>query len=111
MDKYIKFAPLSLFGAYFIKALIFSVSYPEAAILGVLATTACFFLYKDSDSKLKLLEEKILASNKILEDKLSLASANFENRVNEVEQIKAQLNALKMNSLTRPFGNAAQNGR
>jgi hypothetical protein len=101
IEKYIKFVPLSLFCAYFLKALIFSVSYPEAAILAVLAAASCFFLYKDSDSKLKELDEKIILSNKNLEDKLNLAVKSFETRVNEVESIKAQLNAMKMNSLTR----------
>lgn len=100
MEK-IKFLPLGLFVAYFIKALIFSVSYPEAAILAVLAAASCFFLYKDSDSKLKELEKSLETSAKTLEQKLNDSVKSFELRVNEVESIKAQLNALKINSLTR----------
>jgi hypothetical protein len=103
LDKYLKYAPLSLFGAYFIKALILSVSYPEAAILAVLGATACYFQSKNNDEKLIKLDEKIQASNKILEEKLSLANKNFELRVGEVEGIKSQLNAMKINSLTRPM--------
>lgn len=92
---------MGLFVSYFIKALIFSVSYVDSLTLAVLAGTACFFLYKDSDSKLKELDLKIEVSNKNLEDKLNLAVKSFESRVNEVESIKAQLNALKINTLTR----------
>jgi hypothetical protein len=101
IEKYLKYAPLSLFGIYFFKALIFSVSYPEAAILAVLAGASCFFLYKDSDSKLKELETRIHESHKFLDLKLIEAVHKFETRVNEVESIKSQLNALKINSLTR----------
>jgi hypothetical protein len=97
----IKFLPLGLFVSYFIKALIFSVSYPEAVILAVLAGAACFFLYKDSDSKLKELDQKLADNAKTLETKLETAIKSFELRVNEVESIKAQLNALKINTLTR----------
>lgn len=100
-DQYLKYVPLSLFGVYFIKALIFSVSYPEAAILAVLAGAACFFLYKDSDSKLKELDQKLADNAKTLENKLEIAIKSFDTRVNEVESIKAQLNALKINTLTR----------
>lgn len=101
IEKYVKFVPLSLFCAYFIKALIFSVNFPEATILAVLASAACFFLYKDSDSKLKELEKSNAISFLALEEKLNLAVKSFETRVNEVESIKAQLNAMKINSLTR----------
>src|ERR1700722_18428081 len=111
LEKNLKFGPLFLFGAYFIKAIIFDVSYPEAAILAVLAGAACYFYYKDSDSKLKELEQKLAENAKTLEIKLETAIKSFELRVNEVESIKAQLNALKINSLTRRLGNAEQNVR
>lgn len=92
---------MGLFVAYFLKALIFSVNYPEAAILAVLAGAACFFLYKDSDSKLLELDKKIEASNNSLKMDLQKAVSDFQVRINEVESIKAQMNAIKMNSLTR----------
>lgn len=100
--------PLGLFSLYFLKALIFSVSYPEAAILAVLAGASCFFLYKDSDSKLKELDEKHAKANSTLDLKINEAVRNFESRVNEVESIKAQLNAIKINSLTRNGFNQAK---
>lgn len=111
LDKYVKFAPLSLFGAYFLKALIFSVSYPEAAILAVLGATACYFQSKNNEAQIKILENKILDSNKSLELKVDTAIKTFELRVNEVESIKAQINAFKVNSLTRPFGNVGQQNK
>lgn len=111
MDKYIKFAPLSLFCAYFLKAIIFNVSYPEAAILAVLGATACYFQSKNNEEQIKVIEEKILASNKVLEEKVAVTIKSFETRVNEVESIKAQINALKINSLTRPLQNVGQQQR
>jgi len=101
LEKNLKYLPLSLFGIYFLKALIFSVSYPEAVILAVLAAASCFFLYKDSDSKIQELDKKIEVANNSLDKKLNEAVQKFELRVNEVESIKAQINALKINSLTR----------
>lgn len=111
LEKYLKYGPLFLFGVYFIKAIIFTVSYPEAAILAVLAGSACYFHYKDSDSKLKELEQKLADNAKTLEDKIILAVHNFESRVNEVESIKAQMNALKINSLSRPLNQVVNNGQ
>lgn len=108
LDKYIKYAPLSLFGIYFIKALIFSVSYPESAILAVLGLVACYFQSKNNEEQIKVLEEKIMLSNKSLENKVEIAIKTFETRVNEVESIKAQINAFKVNSLTRSFSNVGQ---
>lgn len=104
MEKYLKFGPLFLFGTYFVKAIIFNVSYPEAVILAVLAGAACYFYAKDSDSKLKELEEKIHEAHKTLDLKIDSSVKSFELRVNEVESIKAQLNAMKLNSLTRNPG-------
>jgi len=103
IEKYLKYAPLSLFGIYFLKATIFTVSYPEAAILAVLGATACYFQSKNNEAQIKILEDKILASNKVLENKVLEAIGTFEKRVNEVESIKAQINAFKVNSLTRPM--------
>lgn len=102
---------MSLFCAYFLKALILSVNYPEAAILAVLGASACYFYAKDSDSKIKSLDEKLTASNKSLEEKLQLANRNFETRVNEVEGIKAQLNAIKVNGIFKPLNEQRQNVR
>lgn len=106
LDKYLKFLPLCLFGIYFLKAIILTVSYPEAAILAVLGAAACYFYAKDGDSKLEQLEELMNQSNKALEEKLMTSIKSFESKVNEVESIKAQLNALKINSLSRPLSNA-----
>jgi hypothetical protein len=105
-DQYLKYIPLSLFGIYFLKALIFSISYPEAAILAVLGGVACYFQSKNNEEHIKILEDKFTASNKSLEEKVSTSLKSFESRVNEVESIKAQLNAIKVSSLTRPLGNA-----
>ena len=104
-DQYLKYIPLSLFGAYFIKSLIFSVSYPEAAILAVLGATSCYFQSKNNEEKLKSFEEKMLASNKKMEESTLTAIKSFEEKVKKVESIEAQINALKINSLSRPLGN------
>lgn len=106
LEKNIKYLPLSLFTAYFIKAIVFSVSYPEMGILAILAGAACYFHSLNNDKKLLTLEDKINLSHKALDEKLTLATKSFDSRVNEVESIKAQLNAIKVNSLTRPLSNA-----
>lgn len=106
LDKYVKFAPLCLFGIYFLKALIFSISYPEAAILAVLGGVACYFQSKNNEEYIKVLEEKLMASNKSLEEKTMTAIKSFELRVNEVESIKAQINSLKLGALSRPISAA-----
>jgi outer membrane lipopolysaccharide assembly protein LptE/RlpB len=108
LDKYLKYIPLSLFCLYFTKALIFSISYPEAAILAVLGTVACYFQSKNNEEKLKDFESKILESNKAMEEKTLAAIQSFENKVKKVESIEAQINALKINSISRPINNVRQ---
>src|SRR5271165_5207826 len=105
-EKYLKYVPLSLLVSYFLKAIIFSVSYPEAAILAVLGATACYFQSKNNEEQVKALEEKFTASNKSLEEKVMTSIKSFESKVNEVESIKAQINSIKLNALTqRPLTN------
>src|SRR5580704_16531718 len=99
IDKYLKFAPLSFFAAYFIKSMIFSVGYAEAVILAVLELTTCYFHSKNNEEYIKLVENKILETNKVLENKVTESIKSFEAKVNEVESIKAQINSLKINSL------------
>lgn len=104
-DQYLKYLPLSLFAVYFLKTIIFSISYPEAVILAVLGATACYFQSKNNETLINELEKKFMDSNKALEEKTMTAIKSFEAKVNEVESIKAQLNAIKVSSLTRPMSN------
>lgn len=101
LDKYVKFLPLGLFSLYFLKAAILSVSYPEACILAVLGLVSCYFQSKNHEKLIEDLEQKLIKSNKDLEEKTMTAIKSFENKVQKVESIEAQINALKLQSLTR----------
>lgn len=92
MQKYIPHLPLALFTLYFIKVSIFPVNLAEALILAVLGAAACFFEFKNAESKLKSMESK-----------LDQAVKSFSEKAAEIQQIKDQINGLKLSGfVSRP---------
>jgi len=90
---YIKNVPLALFSIFCLKALVTGITLETVACLGVLGTIA--FLYETfiQNQTMKKFQEEIIEMKK--QDELSKK---------EVEQVKAYISSLKLNSIRGPNG-------
>lgn len=93
MDR-LKYLPMITFGLYFLKVIILPISYPEAVVLAVLGLTACYFQFKNTDEKIK-----------DLENQFGLAMKRFDEEMQQITKLRDTVNGLKLNSITRPLAN------
>lgn len=97
MNKVHRFIPLLAFCLYFGKSLTQQAGYPEAIMLLILGSIAAFYEYKNTDSKLVELEEKL---NKLNQDNLE------QNK--EIENLKGSVSAVKLSTGMRGLGNGGR---
>lgn len=91
MKDYVKYIPLSAFSLFFLKVLILPFSYPEVAVLTVSGLVLCYLEYKQNDKKLLVLEEKMDAAIK-----------NMEERTRQFEDLRSKVNGLSLSAISRP---------
>lgn len=92
MKAIVKLLPMIAFCLYFLKIGILGAQYPDAFILGILSAFAGFIEYKNSDAKIKELNDKVETRQKEL-----------ELYVKDIDNLKSAVASIKMTTGMRPM--------
>lgn len=91
LDKLIRLSPVILFIAYAIKLLVFSASYVDAGVLGVIAALYFGCIYRFDEKKFKEISDQL---EKLNED----FKKQKQEHDKDIQEIKTFVNAAKMSN-------------
>lgn len=96
MEKYIKYAPLSLFCLTIGKLLIFQPTWEGAATALVAGLLAGAYEWKNQDKRIQEMEASQAKINKELDAKIELVSNVVNNHAKAIEDARSGVSALKL---------------
>lgn len=91
--KFIKYAPLALFGLFATKTLILGASLDNCLALAVLGSIAAYYEWKSESAAIKGFQDKL--------DKLEESQSNYNK---DLETIKTHISGLRIGQGQRPTG-------